>query len=108
MNAQLRNMVNSVDFNNNLLLEKYFLDSCEFEWQKQVIKRIFENNGVNSFVIKTPRNRGKTLFFNTLQHICLQNQYNLQNRKVGYKWTPLSQKLLLQYQLTPLSPQFPQ
>ncbi|QIQ66172.1 hypothetical protein KNU91_gp005 [Enterococcus phage nattely] len=99
-------MVNSMEFDNKLLLEKYFLDMCDYEWQKQIIKRILVDKEINSFVIKTPRNRGKTLFFNTLQHICLQNQYNLQNRKVGYKWTPLSQKLLLQYQLTPLSPQF--
>lgn len=97
-----------MEFDNKLLLEKYFLDMCDYEWQKQIIKRILVDKEINSFVIKTPRNRGKTLFFNTLQHICLQNQYNLQNRKVGYKWTPLSQKLLLQYQLTPLSPQFPQ
>lgn len=97
-----------MEFDNKLLLEKYFLDMCDYEWQKQIIKRILVDKEINSFVIKTPRNRGKTLFFNTLQHICLQNQYNLQNRKVGYKWTPLSQKLLLQYQLTPLSPRFQQ
>lgn len=108
MIVRLRNMVNSMEFDNKLLLEKYFLDMCDYEWQKQIIKRILVDKKINSFVIKTPRNSGKTLYFNTLQHICLQTQYNLQNRKVEYKWVPLSQTLLLQYKSTRLWPQFQQ